>query len=72
MQDSPWYFVTFYGNEQMDAVAPLTISPKPDTVIRVLMEYRPLEEPIPVKSYDLGNTPERNGFTVIEWGGVIR
>ncbi|WKZ29422.1 MAG: hypothetical protein QY323_01680 [Patescibacteria group bacterium] len=71
MSGSPWYFVTFMGNRTMDALAPLEISPKPDTVIRVLMDFLPLEKPIPVQGFDI-QTPVRDGFTVVEWGGVIR
>ncbi len=71
MTGSPWYFVTFMGNRTMDALAPLEISPKPDTVIRVLMDFLPLEKPIPVEGFRI-QTPKRDGFTVVEWGGVIR
>ena len=71
MTGSPWYFVTFMGNRTMDALAPLEISPKPDTVIRVLMDFLPLERPIPVEGFRI-QTPKREGFTVVEWGGVIR
>ncbi len=72
MQAKPYYFVTFLGTRQMDALAPLTISPKPDTVVRILMDYTPLDRPISVEPENLGTTPKRNGFTVIEWGGVLR
>ncbi|MEI6494531.1 MAG: hypothetical protein WCO03_00525 [bacterium] len=71
MQSAPFYFVTFLGNREMDRIAPLTISPKPDTVVRVLMDFSPLSAPTPVAGYEI-KTPERKGFTVIEWGGVIR
>jgi len=71
MQDSPYYFVSFYGNAVMDQIAPLNISPKPDTVIRILMDFEPLAKPIGVKGYDI-KTPARKGFTVVEWGGVLR
>lgn len=71
MKSAPYYFVSFWGNREMDAIAPLTIDPKPDTVIRVLMDYKPLDAPIKVQGYDI-QTPARNGFTVVEWGGVLR
>jgi hypothetical protein len=71
MTGSPYYFVTFLGTRAMDEIAPLTITPKPDTVIRVLMDYLPLDAPIDVEGYRI-RTPERKGFTVIEWGGVLR
>jgi len=71
MQGSLYYFVTFLGNTQMDRLAPLSINPKPDTVIRILMDFSPLSKPITVEGYNIA-TPVRNGFTVVEWGGVIR
>ena len=69
MQSSPYYFMTFMGNSVMDKIAPLQINPKPDTVIRVLMDFKPLNAPISVLGYDI-KTPVRSGFTVVEWGGV--
>jgi hypothetical protein len=72
MQAKPYYFVTFLGTQQMNQLAPLTVSPKPDTVVRVLMDFTPLDKPQVVEPLYLGATPQRKGFTVIEWGGVIR
>lgn len=71
MQNSPYYFVTFMGNSYMDSIAPLEIVPKPDTVIRILMDFLPLSKPINVVGYNI-KTPMRKGFTVVEWGGVLR
>jgi len=68
---APYFFVTFMGNKVMDEIAPLTITPKPDSVIRILMDYTPLQKPISVQGYEI-KTPERKGFTVVEWGGVLR
>ena len=48
---------------------PLYFSVEPDNLIRVLMQYRPLEEYIEVKEQKLV-TPERNGFVAVEWGGT--
>ena len=39
---------------------PLTIKPEPDTTIRVLMEYKGLENSIKVEEQSL-ETPERKG-----------
>ncbi len=72
MQAKPYYFITFLGTSQMNVLAPLTISPRPDTVFRILMDFTPLDAPITVETLPLGKTPERKGFTVVEWGGVIR
>lgn len=71
MQEKPYYFITFMGNGVMDRLAPLSVLPKPDTTIRILMDFTPLEEPISVENFSI-RTPERKGFTVVEWGGVLR
>ena len=49
---------------------PLEISPNPDTIIRVHMDFKGLDEQIEVKEQKLV-TQERHGFTVVEWGGSI-
>lgn len=71
MSGAPYFFVTFLGNKEMDQLAPLSITPKPDTIIRILMDFVPLQKPVSVEEYSI-RTPERKGFTVIEWGGVLR
>ncbi len=71
MQKKPYYFVTFMGNQTMDTIAPLNIYPPPDTVIRILMDYTGLDEPMKAQPYPI-RTPVRKGFTVVEWGGVLR
>lgn len=70
LEQAPYVFVTFLPQEQFDAMVPLTIEPTPDTVIRVFMDYTLLEQSITVQEPTL-QTPKRNGFTVVEWGGVL-
>ena len=48
---------------------PLTIKPEPDATIRVLMEYKGLENSIKVEEQSL-ETPGRKGFVAVEWGGT--
>lgn len=71
MQSSPYYFITFLGNTPMNQIAPLDITPTPNTIIRILMDFSPLKHPVVVQEPILA-TPHRSGFTVVEWGGVIR
>src|SRR6266699_3096800 len=40
--EAPYYFITFVPPETIDRLAPLSVIPKPDAVIRVLMDFRPL------------------------------
>lgn len=70
MQAAPYYFVTFLGKREMDTLAPMNITPKPDTIIRIFMDFKPLDKPIAVQGYEI-KTPKRTGFTVVEWGGTL-
>ena len=49
--------------------ARLTIDPAPDTLIRVFLAWKGLEEPVEVPPQGL-TAPERTGFTAVEWGGA--
>lgn len=62
-------YIHFSGNDFMNKEMPLEVNPKPDTTIRVLMEYKALKKPIKIKEQKI-TTPERNGFTLVEWGGT--
>lgn len=72
LKSSPYYKLTFYGTDSLNAVIPLSINPKPDTTIRVLMDYWPLSKPEGKNIYDPNFiTPKRTGFTVVELGGIL-
>ena len=47
----------------------MEIKPKPDSIIRVLMTFKGLEESITVKEQKLDKTV-REGFVAVEWGGT--
>ncbi|MDA3803084.1 MAG: hypothetical protein PF488_04325 [Patescibacteria group bacterium] len=70
MQEKEFYFITFMSKEDFDKIAPLNIIPKPDTVIRVFMDFEGLDEKIDVVEQEI-ITPDRKGFTVAEWGGAL-
>ncbi len=69
MEDNAYNYVYFSTDEYKNA-ATLDIAPHADTVIRFAMMWQPLEKPIEVKEQILPMTPERHGFTVVEWGGA--
>ena len=48
----------------------LTIDPKPDTLIRVIFNFKAIQEPYKIKSPTI-ITPKRSGFHILEWGGMI-
>ena len=70
MENNNYNYIRFETLDEINNYMPLNITPKPDTVIRVLMDYKPLNEKIDVKEQKL-ITPVRYGFTVVEWGGSI-
>ena len=67
MEENPWNLISFQSDAYTDH-AELEISPAPDTLIRVFMAWTPLEEAVEIPAQEL-TAPQREGFTVIEWGG---
>ncbi len=72
MEDAPYYKIGFHGTDVMNQIAPLKISQEPDSVLRILMDYEELNEPMESRPPHLLPPPDRSGFTIIEWGGVLR
>ncbi|MCR4263741.1 MAG: hypothetical protein NUV98_03435 [Candidatus Roizmanbacteria bacterium] len=69
---TPYMFVTFIQQEEIDRVVPLSIVPKPDTAIRIRPYFRPESEHRMVVPQSLPDTPPvRHGFTLVEWGGIL-
>lgn len=69
LEANKYNYIRFATLEEIEENMPLSVSGNPDSVIRVIMEYKGLEQPIKVKEQNL-TTPERTGFTVVEWGGM--
>ena len=69
LEANKYNYIRFATREEIDTNMPLTITPEPDTTIRVLMEYKGLENPIEVEEQNLEKT-ERKGFVAVEWGGT--
>ncbi len=44
MQGSPYNMISFLGNQSMNEIAPMQVTPQPDTVIRILMDFHPLSK----------------------------
>lgn len=69
LEVNKYNFIRFQTIEEINENMPLEITPTPDTVIRFMMEYKPLTEYIEVQEQTL-TTSVREGFTVVEWGGT--
>jgi hypothetical protein len=61
-------FIHFYVNADYDKISKNNIFPKPDTSIRIFMEFYGLDNSIEISEQNLSKT-ERKGFTLVEWGG---
>ena len=68
MQDNPYNIISFQTDSYTDA-AKLNITPSPDTLIRVFMTWQSTDKYLDLPEQQL-SAPERNGFTVVEWGGT--
>ncbi len=68
LQRNQYNLITF-ATDQYEQLAPLTITPAPDSVLRVHMVYKAISQPIQIPPQTF--TPfVREGFTVVEWGGT--
>ena len=68
MQGNAYNLITFQTDIYTEN-AKLTITPKPDSMLRVFMAYKALKAPIEIEAPTI-EPFERNGFCVIEWGGA--
>ena len=68
MEQNPYNLITFQ-QEAYTETAPLTVTPQPDSILRVFMAWKPLSEPIAIAPQALPAF-ERHGFTLVEWGGA--
>lgn len=63
------YNLISFQSENYDEAAALTVSPEPDSVLRVFMAWKVLKKPIDIEPQSF-EAFERSGFTVVEWGGT--
>lgn len=72
MPQANYFFVGIMSESAIEKIEPLTIMPKPDSTIRVRLYYQALDNPIEVSQPIITQPTERNGFTVVEWGGLVK
>lgn len=68
MQDNEYNLISFQ-REKYEDICSLDINPAPDSVLRVFMAYKALDEYVDIEPQSFEKF-ERNGFTVVEWGGA--
>ncbi len=76
MQDNPYNLITFEGLDKDDAYSrncKLTVTDasgrEADSVLRIMMAWKALDAPVKIEPQTF-TCFERNGFTVVEWGGT--
>lgn len=68
MQNNKYNLIHF-AQEEYTENAELIIVPKPDSMLRVFMIYKSLDNPIKIQP-QFFETFKRKGFSVVEWGGT--
>jgi hypothetical protein len=68
LKENKYNFIRFRVGEEYNEISTMDISPKPDAMLRVFMDYKPVNDfyYVPEQSFPIF---ERKGFTVVEWGG---
>ena len=70
MPSTPFVRLTWFTTADMNKLAALHITPRPDTMIRVFLDFQGLKESVVIPTQTLSSIP-RKGFTVVEWGGLL-
>ena len=70
LEENKYNLIRFESIDNINKQMPLEINPAPDTIIRVFMEYKPLDTKVIIKEQNLFSI-DRKGFTVVEWGGSL-
>jgi len=65
-----FYEIRLLDRDFLDSNMQILISPKPDTMIRVILHFKPVDKYEKIKNPKIINI-QRKGFTVVEWGGII-
>lgn len=63
------YNIISFQKETYTNDAKLIVNPNPDTIIRVFMAFKSSNEYVEISTPKETETPQRNGFTLVEWGG---
>lgn len=67
LESNIYNYIRFRTKDEINGYMKLNINPTPDTVIRVIMDFKALDKPINIKQQELQSVI-RKGYTVVEWG----
>jgi hypothetical protein len=67
-----YFRISFLQTKEMNNLAPMQITPKPDKVFRIFLDWDNFETKptFELKPQILDVLGDRSGFTVVEWGGL--
>lgn len=68
MKNNP-YNIIHFADEEYTKTAPLTITPAPDSLLRVFMVFKPSDTYMELPQQEI-KPFVRKGFSVVEWGGT--
>ena len=72
-KNAPFYRISFLQTQDLNRIFPMTISPIPNTIFRIFLDYLPLnQKPDSFIKPQVLNKLIRQGFTMVEWGGLKR
>jgi hypothetical protein len=72
-KNTPYYRISFFQNAQMNAFIPMQVYPRPNSTLRVFLDWAPLRTLPDTKLQPQQLSPfVRRGFTMVEWGGLDR
>lgn len=66
------YYAYPQGNTEVDAMMPLLLDPYPDHVFRLWFYFEPANGKEPPQTPGEPDRIQRNGFSVVEWGGMLK
>ncbi|MBY9007817.1 MAG: hypothetical protein KGD63_13830 [Candidatus Lokiarchaeota archaeon] len=65
-----YYLIKLMSKEYLEINWDLFIDPLPDIIIRILLTFKPSQNPLKIENPVI-ISPKRTGFTVVEWGGTL-
>ena len=68
LEKNEYNLIYFFINDNIDNCAFLNVTPKPDTEIRLFMEFKAVDKNYQIPTQILPHI-QRKGFTLVEWGG---
>lgn len=70
-KNAPYYRISFLTTNQMNEFIPMNVNPNPDSFLRVFLDFKALDsKPAVDPQPQQFNKFIRNGFTLVEWGGL--